>query len=173
MSTLTNFLKLVKSAANELYEVSVFNANLDKIDAQLKSVDDSLNGVRDEVYPVGSVYLTLNNVDPGTLFGGTWTQIKDRFLLAAGDTYSARQEGGEATHTLSVNEMPTHKHTLKIQGNTAEQWATSTKFTNGSSSQITSYGTGSGGVSITEEGGGQPHNNMPPYYVVYMWWRVS
>ena len=43
--------------------------------------------VIDMVYPVGAIYMSVNNTNPGNLFGGTWEQIKDRFLLSAGDTY--------------------------------------------------------------------------------------
>lgn len=62
------------------------------------------------IYPVGSIYMSVNNVDPSTLFGGTWEPIKDKFLLASGDTYENGATGGEATHTLSASEMPTHNH---------------------------------------------------------------
>lgn len=76
------------------------------------------------MYPVGSIYLSVNNVNPGTIFGGTWEQIKDRFLLAAGSTYAGGATGGTASHThtspehshttaghtLTEAEMPKHRH---------------------------------------------------------------
>lgn len=83
------------------------------------------------MYPVGSIYLSVNNVNPGTIFGGTWEQIQDRFLLAAGSTYEGGATGGTASHThtsaahthtsaahthttaghtLTENEMPGHRH---------------------------------------------------------------
>lgn len=61
----------------------------------------------DHIYPVGSIYMSVNDTDPGVLFGGTWEPLKDRFLLAAGDTYSAGATGGAATHHHS-----TGNHTL-------------------------------------------------------------
>lgn len=66
----------------------------------------------DTIYPVGSIYMSVNNTDPSTLFGGTWVQIKDTFLLAAGDTYAGGATGGEATHTLTAAEsgVPAHGH---------------------------------------------------------------
>lgn len=64
----------------------------------------------DIVYPVGSIYMSVNSTSPADLFGGTWEQLKDRFLLAAGDSYSAESTGGEATHTLTVSELPSHNH---------------------------------------------------------------
>ena len=63
------------------------------------------------VYPVGSIYMSVNNVSPATFIGGTWEQLKDRFLLSAGDSYSAGSTGGEASHTLTVAETPAHTHT--------------------------------------------------------------
>ena len=78
----------------------------------------------DTIYPVGSIYMSVNNVSPSTLFGGTWEAIQDRFLLAAGSSYSGGTTGGSATHTpsgtlnggavgnhtLTVAEMPNHFH---------------------------------------------------------------
>ena len=64
------------------------------------------------VYPVGSIYWSSNNTNPGTLFGGTWTQIKDKFILAAGDSYSNGATGGAATVTLTVSNMPSHTHSF-------------------------------------------------------------
>lgn len=78
----------------------------------------------DLFYPVGSIYTSTKNTNPAATLGGTWTQIKDRFLLCAGDSYAAGATGGSATHThtsaahthttaghtLTVNEMPSHGH---------------------------------------------------------------
>ena len=78
------------------------------------------------MYPVGSIYLSVNNVNPGTIFGGTWEQIQDRFLLAAGSTYGGGSTGGSANHThtsaahthttaghtLTEAEMPRHDHPI-------------------------------------------------------------
>ena len=118
-----------------------------------------------EVYPVGSIYMSVNNVDPGTLFGGTWEQLKDRFLLGAGDNYTAGDTGGEATHTLTVDEMPSHNHTVSRGTNTGTtEWGLVRYSTQNSSADTT---------RIANTGGDQPHNNMPPYLVVYMWKRTA
>ena len=68
------------------------------------------------VYPVGSIYWSSNDTDPGTLFGGTWQQIKDRFVLAAGDSYTNGAIGGAATVTLTVSNMPSHTHSFTPSG---------------------------------------------------------
>ncbi len=65
----------------------------------------------DYCYPVGSLYWSKNATNPSTLFGGTWTQVKDKFVLAAGDSYKAGSTGGEASHKLTTDEMPSHSHT--------------------------------------------------------------
>ena len=64
----------------------------------------------DLIYPVGSIYMSVNATNPKDLFGGTWTQIQGRFLLGMSSSYPAGSQGGEATHTLTANEMPNHTH---------------------------------------------------------------
>lgn len=118
------------------------------------------------IYPVGSIYLSVNNVNPNTLFGGSWTQLKDRFLLGAGSTYSNGSTGGEATHKLTINEMPTHTHTQYFDQNAGSEWGIVGKVK-------TKYAYGGSDRFIGNAGGDQAHNNMPPYLVVYMWKRIS
>ena len=69
-----------------------------------------INVVLDKVYPVGSIYISVNNTSPSTLFGGTWERIQEKFLLSAGNTHTAGTTGGEFTHTLTTAEMPVHNH---------------------------------------------------------------
>lgn len=64
----------------------------------------------DLVYPVGSIYISVISTSPASLFGGAWEQLKDKFLLAAGNAYAAGATGGEATHKLTASEMPSHNH---------------------------------------------------------------
>lgn len=64
------------------------------------------------VYPVGSIYMSVNSTSPATLFGGTWTQIKDTFLLAAGTNHAAASTGGAETVTLSTSNLPSHNHSV-------------------------------------------------------------
>lgn len=129
------------------------------------SDENYVNEIFQKLYPIGSIYLSMNDTNPLELFGfGEWEQIKDRFLLSAGDTYSAGSIGGEAVHTLTINEMPSHNHTSK-------GWAA---VVDGSGSYITLGGNGiTTSYSTNTTGGGKAHNNMPPYLVVYIWKRVS
>ena len=66
----------------------------------------------DMVYPVGSIYMSTASTSPATLFGGTWVALNQgRVLIGANSTYPAGSTGGEATHKITVNELPAHKHT--------------------------------------------------------------
>lgn len=122
----------------------------------------------DTIYPVGSIYITLNQTSPSKLFPGTyWKQIKNRFLLSASSTYSALSVGGEATHTLTVDEIPNHQHVLWYPNDGGEQSAAIGYPEAGSKKTWYAEASKTGGA-----GGGQAHNNMPPYLAVYMWERV-
>ena len=134
----------------------------------------------DIAYPVGSIYLSVNDTSPAELFGGTWEQLKDRFLLAAGDTYAAGSTGGEAQHNLTVAEMPSHQHEEKIGDQSESQGINVLKrrLKNGTNSGAVieaSWKTTGIGESIMTNycGGSEPHNNMPPYLAVYMWKRIA
>ena len=77
----------------------------------LKNYLDNL--ILSKVYPVGSIYISVDSTSPATLFGGTWVQLKDRFLLGVGDTYSSvNATGGEATVTLTTSQITSHTHTF-------------------------------------------------------------
>ena len=117
-----------------------------------------------KIFPVGYIYISVDDTNPGTLFGGSWTRIKDKFLLSAGDTYSAGSTGGEASHKLTVNEIPSHNHSTYYQENAASGSARRTPA--GPSGTELSTGT-------SEVGGGQAHNNMPPCLTVYVWKRTA
>lgn len=143
-------------------------------------IDESENPVNivDIVYPIGSIYMSVNNVSPSILFGGTWEQLKDRFLLGAGDSYTAGSTGGEAAHKLTITEMPTHRHAgIRVAQNYLTAWATENAGTSSgfelSSMFKTGLENGLNKFSGDYSGGDEPHNNMPPYLAVYMWKRIS
>lgn len=120
-------------------------------------------------YPVGSIYMSVNSTSPKTLFGGgTWVQIQGRFLLAASTAYKAGTTGGEATHMLTEQEMPNHRHVIYAPNDGGEENA-AIGFPE-AGSKNTYYAE----ASKTEAtGGGQAHNNMPPYLAVYVWKRTA
>lgn len=130
-----------------------------------------------KVYPVGAIYMSVNSASPADLFGfGTWQRVKDRFLLAAGDNYSAGATGGEATHTLTVSEMPSHSHVdLGINENRITCWS-STNNGNGAfilDSLYQQNGVNNNILGTGWAGGSAAHNNMPPYLTVYIWQRTA
>ena len=129
-----------------------------------------------KAYPVGSIYMSVNNTNPGTLFGGTWEQIKDTFLLACGSTYEAGSTGGEATVSLQVNNLPPHDHTERLpESFRISANAGSGGYVSDATNPKTPYagGTYSSSVKTGTTGGGQVHNNMPPYLAVYVWKRTK
>ena len=122
----------------------------------------------EQVYPVGSIYLSTSMLNPVTIFGfGVWTRIENRFLIGAGDLYDGGDEGGEATHTLTVQEMPSHTHSPSSGADFLVYHGTSQGTSGAASGSIIKR------TDIGATGGGQAHNNMPPYLAVYMWERTA
>ena len=157
------------------------------VDYQLE--DHRIPSIVDAIYPVGSIYMSVNSANPGTLFGGTWEQITGRFLLGTGtcapnsdETFgtikypnnwnaAAGSTGGEDYHGLTVYEMPSHDHgilsgfgdkndpAIDSDGFRYEWWGGNNR--------------GYNNAFISSSGGDGLHNNMPPYFAVYMWKRTA
>lgn len=119
-------------------------------------------------YPVGAIYMSVNDHNPGDIFGGEWEQIQDVFLLGCGSLYENGSKGGEATHKLTINEMPSHNH-----GAVSTSGSKNTSIALYPFSMIQqNYNLIDGNV-IRPTGGNQAHNNMPPFLAVYIWKRIS
>ena len=135
------------------------------------------------IYPVGSIYMSVNAVDPSTLFGGTWEKIKDVFLLASGDDYSIGATGGEASVTLNAAQsgLPSHNHGPSTAG-------ASFLITEGDALTRHTVASGSGAenmvrspsavlrnssTSSASQNASQAHENMPPYLAVNVWKRTA
>lgn len=121
----------------------------------------------DMIYPVGSIYMSVVSTSPATLFGGTWESIGGRFLLGADATYAAGSTGGEAAHTLVISEMPNHAHGMNMISKEYAAAPPNFAFNYQYTSSEVLVG------SANTNGGGEPHNNMPPYLAVYMWKRTA
>lgn len=124
----------------------------------------------DLIYPVGSYYWNSNSTSPATLFGvGTWTQITNQFIFAAGGDYASGDTGGEVDHLLTIQEMPSHDHRC-IMDQSFYAYGGPMESNEGPAS-------GHGYAypfyySFTgTKGGSRSHNNMPPYIVAYCWRR--
>lgn len=94
-----------------------FDAWFKSVDERLKWLYDEMQATAGKLYPVGSVYISFNSTDPSTLFGGTWSRLKDTFLLVNGDSYAPNTTGGSATKTIAVSNMPSHNHSVSSSGN--------------------------------------------------------
>lgn len=109
------------SGVVDLGTVITSHQNLKTINSSSVGGTGSLDSnIVDLIYPVGSIYMSVNSTSPSTLFGGTWEQLKDKFLLGAGDTYSNGGTGGSASHTLTTDEIPSHTHNSKTLTGTFE-----------------------------------------------------
>lgn len=162
-------LSEVETEIGKLSSLPVFDWSKDDFNINGTLTLNSKN-IFELIYPVGSIYISTVSTNPNTLFGvGTWTQIKDTFLLAAGSSYSAGSTGGEVTHKLSVSEMPNHQHRIIAYSGSGNDYSNID-----ASLSFEYYTSMKGWGGYTEStGGSQAHNNMPPYLVVYMWKRVS
>lgn len=182
------------------------------LDSEGNLIVNTINGVNQSlsnadicnlIYPVGSIYLSINNTNPSTLFGGTWTQISQgRFLLGvgspsantisdfgdlnnAGYVFASEDMGGQYKHTLTISEMPSHTHTQNAHNHGARSKGfAGTPNTNGyyylrrneaddSYDMIDWDAALSATATNQNTGGSASHNNTPPYFAAYMWKRVS
>ena len=139
-------------------------------------------------YPVGAVYISTVNTSPAVLFGGKWTAITDKFLLAAGSIYAAGSTGGSATVTLTSSQLPNHSHNITANLKTDNVYV-DLSATSGTENAVaitgtTKYGSAtlptnkSGRLMVKDaesvpEARGEAHNNMPPYEAFYMWKRIA
>lgn len=161
----------------------------------------SLQDMFNLIYPVGSVYMSINSTDPTNLFGGTWEQIKGRFLVGTGylddnttDFWGpltrkyqmlAGEKGGQTSHQLTINEMPAHKHWISAaayddgngsstgQNNSQDYglWADAGGYS--SDDPLKRYGRYTAWAGGDDSDRTTAHNNIPPYYAVYMWQRIK
>lgn len=141
------------------------------VDNLVNPLAEKFASIIDVVYPVGSIYMSVNAADPSKLFSGTsWEKLEGRFLLGSSSTYTNGSTGGEATHTLTFSEMPTHRHSIYYPNAGGPYGDANISYPEGSGVNKTWQAemckTESAGDSVA-------HNNMPPYLVVNMWKRIS
>ena len=128
----------------------------------------------DLIYPIGAIYLSVSPINPKILFGGDWEAINSRFLIGTGtatgeggETYNftAGAVGGEYTHKLTIDEMPSHRHRLASDAALIQ--------TGGDFYYDGQYRRSQGKPYTDYAGGNGYHNNLPPFLAVYMWKRVA
>ena len=155
----------------------------------------------DLIYPIGSVYMNFNNVNPSALFGGTWERLGvGRTLISAGggtsptgdaNTYTgwgnwngtnnttwfpSGEKGGCVDHVLTINEMPNHNHApaLDVDGHPFYWGGDNNGLINIQADNFPwTAGYNGSMVRTAYTGGSQAHTNMPPYLAVYMWKRTA
>ena len=128
------------------------------------------NYILDNVYPVGSIYMSVNSTNPKNLFGGTWEQIQGKFLFGMNSSYPAGSTGGEITHALTIDEMPEHNHTIYYPNAGGPYGNANISYPEGSDTNMTWCAEM---CKTAPTGGGAAHNNMPPYLSVYIWKRTK
>ena len=183
------FLKNIKSGINVEGSIAT-NSNLTaksgiSTDGNLTAKGDiNLPKLLSKIYPVGAVYITYNNNNPGKFLGGTWVRFGEgRTLIGEGTgndgstsmSFTSSSAGGEYRHKLTIDEMPSHKHAIYIQNSTSNPQVNAPKWTialPNSWKQYTSdtklFGPSSGSV-----GNDTSHNNVQPYITVYFWKRTA
>ena len=126
-----------------------------------------------DVYPVGSIYINAAvSTNPATLLGfGTWTAFgAGRVMVGIDGTQSEfdtlEETGGAKTHTLTTSELPAHNHNQPAGISPAPN-ANDVDITGGNGRTIDNN------IVTDNTGGGQAHNNLQPYIVVYMWKRTA
>ena len=159
----------LQNSLDELYSIA---DKYDELKAEINALKNNTSKeYLNKIYPIGSIYMSMNNTSPATFLGGTWEPLKDRFLIGAGNSYSVNSTGGETTHKLTISEMPSHNHNVKYDNMNM----TSTKLYGSGEVYNGFYQTTATSpiVTTTSTGSSQPHNNMPPYRAVYMWKRTK
>ena len=156
-----------------------------KISNTKTELESKINSNFDKIYPVGSIYISTSSTNPSTIYGGTWERYgQGKTLVGLNESETefstVNKIGGEKTHTLTVNEMPSHNHDFRYSTDNAVTFYNAGVGKDGtytgdnflgfsnSVSLFASYV-----VVLSNTGSSQPHNNLQPYITVYMWKRVS
>ena len=166
-ATFYNNVKLLKEDTTVLLEDYIESiANI--------AIEASKTSFVNSIYPIGSIYISMKPDNPKNILGvGAWEQLEGRFLLGAGSYsedgtdyyYEGGSIGGENKHTLTVEEMPSHDHygVARFDYDIKAGSHPSAKQTDSTTNLPRTNSTG----------GSNPHNNMPPYLVAYMWKRTG
>lgn len=189
----TNF---IVSKNNKFYLDSDGNLTVNTITTTNQTnVNGSINSILSQVYPIGAIYLSVNNNDPSVLFGGTWSLFGSGRCLVGVDSaqpefITPEKEGGAKTHALTIDELPAHTHTIDSSGSHKHTYtgylqcevSGASNYTaiahkryasDGAATPPSMNSTGSHTHTVNETGSSVEHNNLQPYITCYMWKRVS
>jgi hypothetical protein len=132
-----------------------------------------------KAYPVGAVYVSTIQTNPSGLIGGTWERIEGKFLVGISDTDSTFADGatdiGEKEHTLTTAEMPQHTHSfsdfVRKRKNNKDAASGTGRYRVEDQMDADDFVTRNNITNTT--GGGQSHNNLPPFLPVYIFKRTA
>lgn len=136
----------------------------------IKEMAEQTNPLR--FMPIGYIYVSSDPTSPAELFGGTWEALTDRVIVGAGGKYAVNSTGGSETHTLTIDEMPSHNHTATVYSRASGSYSASEARLIYQDYTTTSW-VAEGRTWFENTGGGAAHNNMQPYIAKYMWERVA
>lgn len=149
--------------------MEIENLNLQR---QIDELSNWQNTFLDTIYPIGSIYMSIDSTNPSSLFGGAWEpwgtgKVPVGVDLNDTDFNTVEKTGGEKTHTLSLQEMPTHKHSFAYADDNGTAGIYDTFQYNGwRQARLID-------ATMDNTGGSQPHNNLQPYITCYMWKRIT
>jgi hypothetical protein len=163
----------------DLVANGIYKEDLDDVLTAASAASDSaiataIAAAKQALMPVGFVVTLGVSTDPATLFGfGTWTRIQGRVVVGVSDTdhdFDLNDTGGEKAHLLTVDEMPSHRHTTVDRVMVWDAGRSGAAAGSGFGAQWYGWGDGSW---MNYTGGSQSHNNMQPYISKYVWERTA
>lgn len=207
-TTAKNLPALIKQSnvnvANGVYEIEIatFTASPNGITNIKKSITNgAASPIILKAYPVGSIYMSVNNTNPSTLFGGTWAELTGKFLLGRSSSHAAGTTGGAESITLTKEQLPAHTHTAPRHTHEASTTPVGGHNHNVEVAKVAAAGTSkyavqfgseetvptslvgnhthavkveyAGGGATSSTGSGEAVGILPPYLAVYMWKRIA
>jgi hypothetical protein len=134
---------------------------------QLKSENEVL--YPNPFWPVGSIFMSVNNVNPSNYFGGSWSawgsgRVPVCVNTSDSDFSSSEKTGGSKTVTLTTSQMPSHTHGL-ARAPAGSGYKESYGYTTTATREQTAYS--------DSAGSGSSNTNLQPYITCYMWKRTA
>lgn len=165
----------IETSEDVIIKINQLSLTINDLTNNINNLNEDINNLNNTIETltpsIGEIYITVSNENHSEKFKGTiWEKIKDTFLLASGDVYMFGSTGGEATHTLTIEEMPSHTHTYKRHAfNNYDTDPETGENIYGVNNKTLDAHEGTTGSS----GGGEAHNNMPPYLAVNVYKRIA
>lgn len=166
------FKRITNELSNKLNSNKVIQENGTASTSNVYS-SKAIQNILNKIHPVGTIKMTTVNTNPGTYLPGTWVAWGSGRVPVGVDTSqtefnTVEKTGGEKTHQLTVDEMPSHSHQAKNKYLVNGDAGTACALPSNDGVSTTDNWT-----EISQTGGGQPHNNLQPYITCYMWKRTA